>query len=147
MSIITRPLTINDETQIKHLDELNPLSQIFNFIQDMLEEANDDHTHQDYAYGIFYDNILIGYATIGGAEEIEEAKDDADAELLGDVFVLDEYQNKGYGSTLIKYIIKEHNYSNIYGDILDTNLMNFYEPLGFELLTNDFGGIIKRNKD
>lgn len=146
MDIITRPLEIKDKSQIKQLDEINPNSQIFDFIEDILDEANTNNILQDYAYGIFIDDTLIGYATIGGAEEVEEADDDENAELLGDVFINDDYQRQGYGTMLVNYIINEHNISNIYGDILDVSLMGFYEPLGFELLTNDFGGIICRKR-
>lgn len=124
-----RPLEMKDAAQIKEIDSEGEF-EIFGFIEDMLEEDK-----QDYAYGIFLNDSLIGYCTIGGADEIDNAE--CDDELLGDVYIRENYRGQGYGKQLIEYVLSQHSEHNIYADILHDELEHFYKPFGF--ITKELG--------
>lgn len=121
--ITTRALAMKDAEQIKEIDS-NGEFEIFEFIEDMLEEGE-----QDYAYGIFLGDFLVGYCTIGGADDIECAE--CDDELLGDVYIREDYRGQGYGKQLVEYALSQHSKHNIYADILYDELESFYEQFGF----------------
>lgn len=121
--VVTRPLEMRDAEQIKQIDAEGDF-EIYDFIEDMLEEGA-----QDYAYGVFLGDVLVGYCTIGGADEIEEAE--CDDELLGDVYVKEEYRSKGYAHKLVEYALSEHSEHSIYADILYDELEAFYADFGF----------------
>ena len=57
-----RPLTYQDNQEIQSLDDMsgNDVAQWF--------QEEDDYC-EDYAYGLFLNNRLIGYCTIGGADD------------------------------------------------------------------------------
>lgn len=114
---------MKDAAQIKEIDSEGEF-EIFEFIEDMLEEDK-----QDYAYGIFLNDSLIGYCTIGGADEIDNAE--CDDELLGDVYIRENYRGQGYGKQLVEYVLSQHSEHSIYADILYDELEHFYEPFGF----------------
>lgn len=133
--IKVRALELKDIDDIRSIDDSQPFFEISDFIQDILEEAESKDYIQDYAYGIFKDNKLIGYCTIGGADEIECAE--YNDELLSDVYILDKYQGNGYGTELVKYALNNHPTSNIYADILDENLIIFYSILGFKKVKDE----------
>ena len=118
-----RPLEMKDAAQIKEIDSEGEF-EIFGFIEDMLEEDK-----QDYAYGIFLNDSLIGYCTIGGADEIDNAE--CDDELLGDVYIRENYRGQGYGKQLIEYVLSQYSEHNIYADILHDELEHFYTQFGF----------------
>ena len=118
-----RPLEMKDTAQIREIDSEGEF-EIFGFIEDILKENK-----QDYAYGIFLNDFLIGYCTIGGADEIDNAE--CSDELLGDVYIRENYRGQGYGKQLIKYVLSQHSEHDIYADILHDELEHFYIPFGF----------------
>lgn len=131
--ITTRPLEMRDAGQIKQIDSESEF-EIFDFIEDMLEEqdeyrANGEDYSQDYAYGIFVNDELVGYCTIGGADEIECAG--GEDELLGDVYIRETHRGKGYGRKLVEFALADHPKYNIFADILYDELEAFYANFGF----------------
>ena len=143
---VTRELELKDAEQIQEIDVTGDF-EIFDFIEDILEEQEEfrndgeDYT-QDYAYGIFLDDELIGYCTIGGADEIDCAG--CDDELLGDVYIKEEYQGNGYGSKLVAYALSKHPEHDIYADILYDDLEYFYKQFGF--VRKELGLLVLRRK-
>lgn len=126
--IYTRALTCSDSEIVSQLDE-----QSGNYVGEWLDD-------KDYAYGIFLNDLLVGYCTIGGADcqqgVIEEHKNyNQYAYLLSDVFVLPEYRKYGLGSELIKEAIRlkrfVEGYNVIYIVIMEEKLFHFYNLIGF----------------
>lgn len=140
--IEVRTIRFADLDAVKELDEMTG-NDVFDMIDDDEESVNE----QDYAWGAFLNGELIGYCTLGGAEEFEDDFDIyVDDDLcLGDVFIKEEYRRKGYGTELVAKAIaaKTTNGESIFATILDTDLMSFYESLGFKLIHMG-GGVIYR---
>ena len=133
--IYIRSLDENDYEQVANLDRASRASFYHFNVRDMLDAEN-------YAHGIFVDNILVGYCTIGGAEEITYADDyeysdtyGDEALLLGDVCVLPEYRGNGYASSLVGEVRSKQNPNkSVFLDILDDRLSYFFGRLDFQLL-------------
>ena len=127
-----RPLTYQDNQEIQNLDDMsgNDVAQWF--------QEEDDYC-EDYAYGLFLNNRLIGYCTIGGADDcpLMIAKHELynyNALLLSDVYVLPEYRNKSFGLQLIIKAIqlkREQENEPVFLTLLYDSLSNFYEKAGF----------------
>lgn len=82
---------------IKKLDEMSDFC-----VAQWLEEDED----ADNCFGIFYDEELIGYCTLGyasGAIDIETKCDDV---LLSDVYIKEEWRHMGFGSKMIREVIE-----------------------------------------
>ena len=111
----------------------------------------------DFAWGIFHDEKLIGYCTIGIADDTDDPlieghvayKEDSSL-LMSDVFILSEYRNQGYGSKMVKESIEtrwkmDNEKNTVYlqamgntGDLsYDEKLKSFYEKIGFSELCRD----------
>lgn len=144
MNVETRELKLKDVDQIKYIDD-NGEFEILPFIFDMLEDSEKDGTTQNYAYGIFLNEKLIGYCTIGGADEIDTAQDDD--ELLGDVMILDEYQGNGYGTRMVEYVLRKHSDNTIYADLMNDELIHFYKRIGFRNAYDEDFGLIKLERN
>ncbi len=135
VEIETRALILSDAQQLKALDKISDF-KIFDFVEDMFFEDEP----QDYAYGIFLNNELIGYCTIGSADFYKQAK--SDDELLSDVFVREEYRNNGYASKLITYVLKQHDKHDIFADVWFDNLEPFYKTFGFKRYDKNTPGLL-----
>lgn len=139
-TISVRQLTIDDIDEIKDIDIMSG-AVIALFIKKY---------NIEYAYGIFIQNRgLIGYCSIGMVDvDYEELsplikdKDFAmDSLILGDVYIKDEFRNKGYGKCLIRsaielgYRAKGHK-SPVYLYTTTDNIIPYYELIGFNILDN-----------
>lgn len=83
---------------------------------------------------IYYDDIPMGLICIGKCRDFD--KDKAYGEIWG-IYLLPDYWNKGFGSLLIEWGIKElrkRNYNKVTLWVLEDNYQakNFYEKLGFK---------------
>lgn len=134
-------LTGADHDLVRFLDDWsgNYVAQWVN------EEELPNGQISDYAFGILHGDKLVGYCTIGYADDVGSAIEDdgrhtADSLLLSDVYVLPEYRGKNAGSFLVseamKYKLKEFepDAPNIYAQLMYDNLSSFYESVGFEWL-------------
>ena len=139
------PLSIYQLSKVKTMDQMSGFC---------MEQWLDDNV--DFAWGLFHNDKLIGYCSIGIAddadplvEEHEAYKEDSSL-LLSDVFVLPEYRNQGYGSQMIKESIEtrwkmDGEKNTVYlhamgvtGDLsYDEKLKSFYEKIGFSELCSD----------
>lgn len=139
------PLSIYQLSKVKTMDQMSGFC---------MEQWLDDNV--DFAWGLFHNDKLIGYCSIGIAddadplvEEHEAYKEDSSL-LLSDVFILPEYRNHGYGSQMIKESIEtrwkmDGEKNTVYlhamgvtGDLsYDEKLKSFYEKIGFSELCSD----------
>lgn len=104
-------------------------------------ESPDDNN--GYAWGVEINGALIGYCTIGGADDVCETIENYKSYnhsydlLLSDVFIYPNYRHKNYGTTMIKEAISmrltiEPNCMNIFCEPMNFNLYTFYEKCNFE---------------
>ena len=132
MSVLIRSLNREDYDQVKEIDQLS-----FRDVSSTIDSP-------EYAWGIFDEDKLAGYCTIGGAEEIDED----DSWLLSDVFIKPEYRNQGYAKQLINEVldnVSQINKESVFITILDDRLREFYEDIGFEYLED--GLMVKNQKE
>lgn len=144
-NVFVAPLSIYQLSKVKTMDQMSGFC---------MEQWLDDNV--DFAWGLFHNDKLIGYCSIGIAddadplvEEHEAYKEDSSL-LLSDVFILPEYRNQGYGSQMIKESIEtrwkmDGEKNTVYlhamgvtGDLsYDEKLKSFYEKIGFSELYSD----------
>lgn len=140
-----RALTEKDMQIVRELEQKSDF-----IISDMIDSDN-------YGYGIFNNKKLIGFCSIGGADVLSDEMDEigyrnydiANDLLLSDVFIDPAYQNKGYGTMLIKNAIRlkqksEKKITNIFITILSDDIAAFYEKLGFEWIDQNAGILVKK---
>lgn len=128
-----RPLTKMDVPQVMILDSISG-----NYVQQWLDDTDQETAEDAYAWGCFLDTKLIGYCTIGGADDLAVAKDckeyTYDSLLLSDVFVLPEYRHKGYGITMVTTAVAKRTkqtHESVFLTLLHDDLHTFYEKVGF----------------
>ena len=144
-NVFVAPLSIYQLSKVKTMDQMSGFC---------MEQWLDDNV--DFAWGLFHNDKLIGYCSIGIAddadplvEEHEAYKEDSSL-LLSDVFILPEYRNQGYGSQMIKESIETRwkmdgvkntvylHAMGVTGDLsYDEKLKSFYEKIGFSELYSD----------
>lgn len=139
------PLSIYQLSEVKTMDQMSGFC---------MEQWLDDNV--DFAWGLFHNDKLIGYCSIGIADDTEplieghEAYKEDSSLYLSDVFILPEYRNQGYGSQMIKESIETRwkmdgekntvylHAMGITGDLpYDEKLKSFYEKIGFSELCSD----------
>lgn len=136
-----RPLKKADFSQVVKMDKVsgNALEQ---WVSDI-----DANGYNDYSFGIFTGNKLIGYCSIGYADDccetIEsnpEHKAHDDTYLLSDVFIASEYRGRGYGHKLVKETIESRFQMEeplpVFLEVMQENLKHFYGKLGFKDIGN-----------
>ena len=139
MEYLVRALTFSDKELIERMDKLsgNDVSQWFN---------NADDYAEDYAYGIFRDDKMIGYCTIGGADDCgkmieNHALYSYDSLMLSDVYVKPSYRGLGVGTQLVASVIVNKLYTDgidtiVYLTVLYDRLGEFYKKIGFKWCTD-----------
>lgn len=142
----TRPFERNDVEMYEHgpenLDYLSGLS--LTHVEDWYDDSN------NYHFGCFHYGELVGCCTIGGADAYDVAGNDEvihhplyteDSYCLSDVYIKPNWRNQGAGSTMIKQAIawKRENEGNkaVFIDVMEPELFNFYEKLGFAKVSGD----------
>ena len=135
------PLSIYQLSKVKTMDQMSGFC---------MEQWLDDNV--DFAWGLFHNDKLIGYCSIGIADDADPLVEEHEASslLLSDVFILPEYRNQGYGSQMIKESIETRwkmdgekntvylHAMGITGDLpYDEKLKSFYEKIGFSELCSD----------
>ena len=89
---------------------------------------------EEYCWGIFVDNKLVGYCSLGGTDgTYSEIEDDISSFFLSDVFILEEYRKRGHGSFLINDVTAG---KKVYLMPSDLEVEKFYEKNGFEHFGN-----------
>lgn len=129
-----------DETDRAQVEFLDAMSE--NNVADMLDSDG-------YGWGIFREDRLLGYCTIGGVEGTEHQKiaeeldEVSTSRTLSDVYIHPYCRGLGLGSILIsnlfQHVILPDNISKVFCTIFNERQYNFYERLGFRELD---GGIL-----
>lgn len=143
-SLKVRPFTAADEAAVIEMDKAsgNCVAQWVN------EDDLPNEKISDYAYGIFENETLIGYATIGYADDCPEDIENTpcyhnEQLMLSDVYVLPEKRHNGYATRLCmeamlyRFALESENTDHVYAALLNDNLIKFYGKLGFKWCNQD----------
>ena len=139
-SISIRSLTLEDNYKVSKLDNMSG-----NFVEQWLED------NDDYAWGLFKGKELIGYCTIGGADDCGKEITEYpgwtnDSLLLSDVFINPDHRRQGYATQMIDEVIKERTKEDkelVFLTVLYEDLVDLYEKVGFSYIGN---GIMVRDE-
>lgn len=121
-----RPLFSCDSEQVSAMDEASGF---------YLEQWLDD---EDFGWGVLHNNKLIGYCSVGGADDVDsEIFDDpdysCDALLLSDVYVDPAYRGQGVATFMLSQVLNrvEPNDVTIYCCPMYSDLERLYNRVGF----------------
>ena len=138
-SIIVRPFTYSDLKDVIKMD-----NESGNYVSQWVKDLEyEDSNYNDYSWGIYVDNILAGYCTIGYADDVcsvieNHPLHDDEAYLLSDVYIKPDYRNKGYGLQLIIETIKgrfaKEEKLPVFLQVFNDDLKYFYRKAGFEYI-------------
>lgn len=135
-NITIRSLNEGDYAEVEALDELSG-----NGVADMVD-------CEEYAWGVFVEEELVGYCTIGGADEPAMGYDEYpqwtnESLLLSDVFIKEEYRGHGLALRLINEALEKGNPENesVFITLLDDNLCSLYKRVGFRFIEE--GNMVK----
>lgn len=136
-NLVVKPLHYTDYTEICEMDKLSGFS-----VEEWVDEMDENNT---YSWGLYLLDKLIGYCTIGGADDVyyaitEHPKYTPEAHFLSDVFIRPEYRNHEYGIYMIRQAIaqriaKEGEYP-VFLESMCGKLLSYYEKAGFEIIPN-----------
>lgn len=124
-----RSLFSCDADQVKAMDEASGFC---------LEQWLGD---DEYGWGILYQNKLIGYCSVGGADDVgKNITDDPDYNsydslLLSDVYVDPEHRYQGVGTYMLSKVLEkvQSECITVYCCPSSYDLESFYESVGFVL--------------
>lgn len=132
-TITVRELMERDANEVHALDNLSSF-----YVEQWLDS--------DIAWGIFDNQKLMGYCTLGCADCCddlygEDADFTDDAYVLSDVYVDRKYRHNGYGGELIQNAIREmwqrdNNRECVYLSPINDLVANWYDTLGFRKIAN-----------
>lgn len=122
----------------EHIHEVSSLDKMSgNNVSQYLED------NEDFAWGAFVRDKLVGYCTIGFADCEPAVKDVpgycADSLLLSDVFVDPRYRNLGCGSFLVDHAIRlrtKKDHQLVFLGLLDNTVSDFYKKIGFSMVAD-----------
>lgn len=154
-TVIIRPLTVSDRTAVMTLDDLSG-NDVIGWIDDLEPDEVPSETSA-YGWGCFYEDKLIGYCTIGGADVLDDYEPIVkypgyvaeESLLLSDVFIIPEYRHHGYALHMIKQTIEKKTEKNnvlVLLTVVDTGVGKLYEKVGFHWLNSDCYVMVKDPK-
>lgn len=135
----------SDLPYVKNLDELSG-----NYVYDFLKVLENDEFADCSGYGIFVNNELVGYCTLGGGELYDRFDEYKYGDrCLSDVFIKEQYRGRHFGTTLVSnaFLLElENSNESIFATLIDDSLIEFYSRLGFNFIDISAGVIFKNNK-
>ena len=138
--IETKPLVITYAAAITRMDRLSGFK-----VRQWVEDADE---RNDESWGAYLNHQMIGYCTIGYADDQCPVIRDhelwaRDAYQLSDVFIMPEYRHNGYGTQMIQDAIRGRYLSEgirpVFLQALNQELMSFYQMTGFMRVENYMG--------
>lgn len=113
--------------------------------------VKDLHGYNDYSWELYLFDELIGYCTIGGADDVYYAIEECplytpEAYLLSDIFIRPEYRHHNYGIQMIKQVIAKRIAADslfndekypVFLESISENLVPYYKKAGFSSISND----------
>lgn len=150
IELIVKPLRTVDMAKIIQLDQLSGFS--------VWQWVNSTDARNDESWGAYLADQLIGYCTIGYADDQCPVMKDhelwsEDSYQLSDVFIVQEYRNNGYGSKLVRGAIKGRYLSEgvrpVFLQPIDERVMRFYQTIGFSKIENymDYDTMVLKPED
>lgn len=131
-------LTMKELHSVRFMDVVSDF-----YVEQWLEE------NTDYAWGIFKNDELIGYCTIGIADDMDAIVEShpehtVDSLCISDVYIEKRYRHKGYGTQLITEVIQDRwkldgCKNTVYLSVLHDELTSFYSKIGFKPLDEPDG--------
>lgn len=123
--LVTRNFTDDDRPQIRGIDDLSG-----DYVEEWIES--------DGSFGIFNDEELVGYLTLGYADDCGPVIENhpahtIDSCMLSNVYVRKEFRGMGLGQRMIDEAINVVD-ETVYLSFIHDKLQSFYEKLGFELI-------------
>lgn len=130
-----RVLLGTDMEQVTAMDEESTFC-----VADMMDPDVINPNEASYAYGVFLGEHLIGYCTIGGADDCPDMIEKHEhwsgkSLLLGDVFIQDDYQGQGLGTMLVsiaRTLEDPQEELPIFLTLLFDEIGKFYQKLGWQ---------------
>lgn len=136
-NLVVKPLHYTDYAEICEMDKLSGFS-----VEEWVDEMDENNT---YSWGLYLMDKLIGYCTIGCADDVycaieEHPKYTPEAHFLSDVFIRPEYRHHEYGIYMIRQAIaqriaKEGKYP-VFLESMNRKLLSYYKKVGFEIIPN-----------
>lgn len=129
--LFVKPLSEEHRLEVEAMDDMSG-----NYVSQWLED------NEDYAWGLFAEEKLVGYCSIGYADDCGEQIEGypgytSDSLLLSDVFVLPEYRGQGFGSFMVNEAVKlrtEEDKQFVFLTVMYDRLSHFYEKIGFSFI-------------
>ena len=140
IDLIVKSLRKINMAEVIRLDQLSGFS--------VWQWVSSTDAYNDESWGIYLANQLIGYCTIGYADDQCPVITDhelwsEDSYQLSDVFIAPAYRNNGYGSKLVRDAIKGRYLSEgvrpVFLQPITKQVMQFYQTIGFLSITNNIG--------
>lgn len=140
LRLFIKPLSKEHLLAVETMDDMSG-----NYVLQWLED------NEDYAWGLFAEERLVGYCSIGRADDCREEIEGYpgytyDSLLLSDVFVLPEYRGQGFGSFMVNEAVKlrtEEDKQLVFLTVMYDRLSQFYEKIGFLWVGN---GVMVRDE-
>lgn len=134
MNLTTRILKESDIQAVKQLDILSDRN-----VSNWLDS-------EEYAWGIFNEDTLIGYCTIGYADDVSDIIQNYpgwndDCLLLSDVFVSNQFRNKGIATKMINDALNKHSEVKnniVFLEAITMGLQYLYRKIGFNPIKKDY---------
>lgn len=130
-NLTVRLLNEKDLKKVRQMDDMSG-----NYVQEWLDE------NEDFAWGIFLKDKLIGYCTTGCADCDKETFGDYDgfsddAIILSNVYVRRVFRGRGIATKMINEVLDKRNPNDeecVFLTVLYDDLYRFYSKLGFKWL-------------
>lgn len=92
---------------------------------------------EEYGWGLFLDEELIGYCSVGGADDCagmisDHALYDTEAYILSDVYVKRDCRGRGLGTMMVNSVLEKFDDMPVFLTVLYDQLEDFYKHCGFE---------------
>lgn len=139
-SITVRPFRYDDLADVIEMD-----AESGNCVQQWVKDLEPDEDN-DYSWGIYNGNILMGYCTIGYADDVCSTIENhplhaEESYLLSDVYMKPDYRHQGYGLKLITETIKgrfaKEETLPVFLQAFYDDLKYFYGKAGFECILDE----------
>ena len=130
MDILENDYLISDNHSLLQIKKIFELLNDTYWARNRTIETVTDSVKNSLCFGIYKDNVQIGFARC--------ITDYATTYWLCDVIIENRHRNQGLGKRLIKYIVEHDKLKSLYGILSTRDAHGLYEQYGFERESNGF---------
>jgi len=130
MDILENDYLISDNHSLLQIKKIFELLNDTYWARNRTIETVTDSVKNSLCFGIYKDNVQIGFARC--------ITDYATTYWLCDVIIENRHRNQGLGKRLIKYIVEHDKLKSLYGILSTRDAHGLYEQYGFECESNGF---------